>query len=389
MNFSLKNRIFISFFFSLLIVLVSGLNVFFYLNKLNKEIEKITVSVNKEDALTDALRISIMNIIDVQRKISAKIATEDDLEGMIGSIEGFESQLGKLSSFYRGGGEIEKNISEIIGFVKSFRTLIERTEDSGKERWRIPDESRKTIADNTGQITSLYTSFLTKKLKKSEKAKKRMMAIIKKTKDNMLLTLILTGLGALLLSMIIPAKIALPFRKINDAIRELQECNFDVSIYYNENDEIGELASEINKMIRNLKRFEELRSDKITLEQRKFDALANMLKKNVMVANGDGKVIYLNNTLYSMLDLRSDDVIGKVPDETVLPESIRTIFELAIKRRTKIENEPVDFELKATGDQEDEPSEKKYQGFANIIPIRGKESSLDYYIMIISKQVFV
>ena len=29
-----------------------------------------------------------------------------------------------------------------------------------------------------------------------------------------------------------------------------------------------------------------------------------------------------------------------------------------------------------------------YQGFANIIPIRGKESSLDYYLMVLSTEVF-
>ena len=53
-------------------------------------------------------------------------------------------------------------------------------------------------------------------------------------------------------------KIALPFRKINDAIRELQDCNFDVSIFYNQDDEIGEMATEMNKMIHSIKVFDEL-----------------------------------------------------------------------------------------------------------------------------------
>ena len=47
--------------------------------------------------------------------------------------------------------------------------------------------------------------------------------------------------------------------KIKDAIRELQDCNFDVSIYYNQADEIGELAREMNKMIRAFKTFDDLR----------------------------------------------------------------------------------------------------------------------------------
>lgn len=79
--------------------------------------------------------------------------------------------------------------------------------------------------------------------------------------------------------MIIPGKIAMPFKKINDAVRELQDCNFDVSIYYNQEDEIGELARELNKMITSMKKFEQLRQDRISVEHRKFDTLAIWLEK--------------------------------------------------------------------------------------------------------------
>ena len=48
-------------------------------------------------------------------------------------------------------------------------------------------------------------------------------------------TLIIGFLGTIILGLVVPGKIALPFKKIKDAIRELQECNFDVSIYYNQN----------------------------------------------------------------------------------------------------------------------------------------------------------
>jgi hypothetical protein len=36
-----------------------------------------------------------------------------------------------------------------------------------------------------------------------------------------------------------------------------------------------------------------------------------------------------------------------------------------------------------------EETEEVFQGYANVIPIRAKESNLDYYMMIISKEVFV
>ena len=97
----------------------------------------------------------------------------------------------------------------------------------------------------------------------------------------------------IILGLIVPGKIALPFKKIKDALRELQDCNFDVNISYDQNDEIGEIASEMNKMIHSIKVFEELRADRISVENRKFGALANIVKRPVLVANAQrGAYLY-------------------------------------------------------------------------------------------------
>jgi hypothetical protein len=43
----------------------------------------------------------------------------------------------------------------------------------------------------------------------------------------------------------------------------------------------------------------------------------------------------------------------------------------------------------ATGEYTFHETSEVFQGYANVIPIRGKESNLDNYMMIISKEVFV
>ena len=211
----------------------------------------------------------------------------------------------------------------------------------------------------------------------------------------MLITLIITFLGTILLSLVVPGKIAMPFKKINDAVRELQDCNFDVSIYYDQDDEIGELAKELNKMIVNMKKFEQLRTDRISVEHRKFDTLANMIRKNIMISNAKGELVYMNNPMYSLLELQSDDVMNKLIADTMMPDSIVETYEIAIKRRSKIENAEVNIPKRKkvlnpeTGEYMFEETEEVFQGYANVIPIRAKESNLDYYMMIISKEVFV
>jgi signal transduction histidine kinase len=214
----------------------------------------------------------------------------------------------------------------------------------------------------------------------------------------MLIVLIITFLFTIILSLVIPGKIALPFKKINDAVRELQDCNFDVSIYYNQDDEIGELAKELNKMSASMKNFEELRTDRISVEHRKFDILANMIQKNVLIANASGELIYLNNQMYKILNMDSESVLDKKMEDTLMPNSIKEAYELALKRRSKIENsevqisekKTVEVENEETGEMEEkEIDEIVFNGYANVIPIRAKESDLDYYMMVLSEEIFV
>jgi hypothetical protein len=89
--------------------------------------------------------------------------------------------------------------------------------------------------------------------------------------------------------------------------------------------------------------------------------------------------------------------------DTVIPSSIIESYDLAIKRRSKIENAEIDIPLRyhksdegeEVGDEdtakvhsEDKEPVSVFKGYANVIPIRGKDSSLDYYLMVLSKEVF-
>jgi transcriptional regulator with PAS, ATPase and Fis domain len=120
-----------------------------------------------------------------------------------------------------------------------------------------------------------------------------------------------------------------------------------------------------------------------------------MVKKNIMIANAKGELIYMNNPMYGLLEMQSDDVMNKLITDTVMPESIIETFELAIKRRSKIENSEVTVPKRrkvidpVTGEYIFEETNEAFTGYANVIPIRAKESNLDYYMMIISKEVFV
>lgn len=389
MHLSLKRRIALSFIIANIVVLVMGFTVFFFLDSLNTKISAITTNSNKISLLTDEVRISAVSILKMQKKILTTTPTTEDLQRLETLCEGFQSQLQRLDSFYT-EVEAKKIISKMQGYVDSLKTIV------GKSSLFYRDNAGlSTVNELTDKILEAFSEFQDIQYFQNEQRDKQVRSIIGETRRNMLITLIITFLGTILLSLIIPGKIAMPFKKINDAVRELQDCNFDVSIYYNQEDEIGELARELNKMIINMKKFEQLRQDRISVEHRKFDTLANMLKKNIIISNAKSEIIYMNNTMYSLLEMQSDDVMNKNVNETLVPDSIIDTFEIAIKRRSKIENADIIVPRRKkilnpeTNEYEFEDSEEPFHGYANVIPIRAKESNLDYYMMIISKEVFV
>lgn len=392
MNISLKKRIAASFILANIMVMTIGFTVFFYLNSLNQQIESITTNTNQINLLTDEIRISAVSILKMQKRILTNKASQDDLEKLNALIDGFHSQLQRLDTFYS-EVEIKTTISKMLGYVDSLKTLLSKVSLFDKR----DNAGLSTISDLADKILEAFSEFQDIQYYQNEQRDKQIEEIIGETRRYMLIVLIITFLATILMSLVIPGKIALPFKKINDAVRELQDCNFDVSIFYNQDDEIGELAAELNKMIANMKYFEELRTDRISVEHRKFDMLANMVKRNVLIANANGELIYLNNSMYRLLDVESEEVLNKNMTDTIIPESIKGAYDLALKRRSKIENaeivithkKTIEVPNEETGEVEEIGEEVEvFNGFANVIPIRAKESDLDYYMMVLSEEMF-
>jgi methyl-accepting chemotaxis protein len=391
MNLSLKKRIGGSFIFANLMVLVIGFTVFFYLNKLNTQIEDITSNTSQVSLLTDEIRISAVSILKMQKKILTNKATQEDLDKLNSLCDGFHSQLQRLDTFYS-EVEVKKIIAKMLGYVDSLKTILSKVSVFSRDKTGM-----SAIGDLADKILEAFSEFQDIQYFQNEQRDKDIKNIIIETRRYMLIVLIITFLFTILMSMVIPGKISLPFKKINDAVRELQDCNFDVSIYYEQDDEIGELAQELNTMIKNMKNFEELRTDRISVEHRKFDILANMVKKNVLIANASGELIYLNNQMYKLLDVESESVLNKNIADTIIPVSIKEAYELALKRRSKIENAEIVITHKKVVEQENEETGEveevqqdieDFNGFANVFPIRAKESSLDYYLMVLSEDMF-
>lgn len=382
MNLSLTNRVKITFIVANVVVLITGFLMYFFLGSLADKTKSIWLELQTVTEIEEKVRENIV----VLTSRSVKIVGSKEL---IKILETYQAKIIELK------GNVERLNSEFEDIET--RALVEsllKNVETLEEYLGKPDsqESYDRFSDSnfhlnlTQKISKSFAKYLEKSRKNNQSSSEEIKDSIASIKKNMLLVLILSFLGTIVLAWLVPNKVALPFKKINHAVRELQDCNFDVAISYDENDELGELSHSLNKMIAQLKMHEELRSDKFVLESKKFNIIANHFSEKVLVVNSDGRLTYMNNDLYSMFRVETSDVIDKEIDETIIPEAIVSVFQKALKRRGKIENEEIKFSYKKVLD-EDQEEEIDFTGYAEIYPIRGKESSLDYYLMIINEEM--
>ena len=356
MNLSLKRRVALSFIITNFVIIILSMVVYQFLSSLKKDIDDLSTQTNKISLVSDQIRISALQILKYQRKILTKTKEPELVDKLNSRIETFTKQLQTVDTYYK-DPEIKKVIGQLLSYVDSLKVLLSKAVLFSRDSVGLA-----SISELADKILEAFSEFQDIQNKQSERRNERVQKIIKDTKRHMMITIIIAFLGTIILALVVPGKIALPFKKIKDAIRELQENNFDVSIYYTQDDEIGEIAGEMNKMIHSIKLFDELRTDRISVEKRKFDVLANMVKRPVLLANASSKIVYI-------------------------PAKIAR--EEAEEKQIEVENKSSSGEGgEDTDGQVDLIEEIVYQGYANVIPIRGKDSSLDYYLMVLSKELF-
>ena len=369
------------------VVLLLSFVIFHHLNALNNDIDAIAEHTKDVTRITDSARSSMISILKSQRKLfKSQVPIESIVNSMIQDCDNFTNRLKSIET-YSQEPEMQKIVTQMLSYGESLKLLLKKNILSSRN-----NEGRETVGDLAEKILESFSQFQNIQYADNLGQDKRMKKMVNESKQRMMLVLLIGFLFSTLLTVLVPGKITLPFKKLKEAIRELRDCNFDVNIYYSANDEIGELSQEMNKMIHAFKVFDELRTDRISVENRKFDALANMTALLILVANNEGKLIYMNNQLYSLLQVQSEEVIGKemgLPSSAI-PAPLSEACQLAIKRRSKMENLEITINAKhpqeREGAEQDAENQKPaFQGYATITPIRGKDSSLDYYLMVLSK----
>lgn len=122
-----------------------------------------------------------------------------------------------------------------------------------------------------------------------------------RAKRNILTIIIITFMISFYLLFVFPGRIVKPISAITKIIRRAETADYDISIPFATNDEIGELAVFFNRMMKQVKEYDTLKTEKIAQQQKKVEAIANSVREGVLILNHENEITVMNRNLQEAL----------------------------------------------------------------------------------------
>jgi PAS domain S-box-containing protein len=140
-----------------------------------------------------------------------------------------------------------------------------------------------------------------------------------------------------------------PAEKLTDTVRKLGRGFLDVRADINSQDEIGELASEFNKMAERLQKYEEINIEKLISEKKKSETIVGIISDPIIVVDKEGRLVLMNKLAEDLFSLVEDDVVGrKFQDVVNSPELVK--YMCRSLEGEELKDIPPYFELKFEGE---------------------------------------
>ncbi len=293
----IKAKLYLSQFFLLgIIAVVAGIGVY-YLNL----VADYTAVILKDNYRT----------IDYMRKVNQQV---DELQGKferdVLTLEEFESRSAELYTLVNSQKANiteagEKNLTENLSLeVTGYLDLIDRglagSNLNSNELW-VSVSKIKTLTE---------TIFLLNEetiLSKSENAKNK--------SEQVIVYMIIIGASGITFGLIfflgLPNYIVNPIKLFTKSIKEISLGNYRVQIPFEGEDELGNLAKSIRKMVVKLKEYEKSNFSKLIREQKRLAMIVNEMNEAILVTDENKNIILCNELLLDLIHLRREQVEGK------------------------------------------------------------------------------
>jgi PAS domain S-box-containing protein len=321
MRLSLGAKVQLGFFSAVILVIITGVMAFIYLGRINHEVQEVL----KKDALFaragEAIKIYFL---ETRRAEKNYLVFGQDRD-----IKEYEFFLGQLKEALQQGKEVARK-EETRDKYRAVEQLLQQYEQIFARLLTVPTEAREEVRRGSQELSEVGQRIadLAEEIAEAKWAELTMHAqdadrIESVAKRNMSIILAFTGLSSLLLGLYLPRKIVMPIRKLTNLIKRAQDEEFRITVDVDGSDEIAELSRFLNRMMDQIRVFDDLKVRKITEERRRLEVLCNLLREGVILVDSDGRVSWINPAALDFFGLSQSEVEGRSLKEIPFEEPVR------------------------------------------------------------------
>lgn len=128
---------------------------------------------------------------------------------------------------------------------------------------------------------------------------------------NIILVLALSTIVLVWLIATTPRRILLPLKRIGNALARAEEGDLDIHVTIRSGDELETLGRQLNRVLARLREFDERKTNRILLLERRFRLLAASIAEGVLVVDRAPNIVFANAALEPLLGVRPADAVGR------------------------------------------------------------------------------
>jgi len=225
----------------------------------------------------------------------------------------FEEALARLQARLRSlrdRAEEEKDPQARRRFFEEMRKAADSVSEEVLEGAREEDPDRARLLDETSRIReridAIAEQIQERALSHMEAHRRHVVSLSNRAERNLLTTIVLTGMVGIYLVLFLPSRVVRSLRRITHVLQQAERGDLDVSTLETGNDEVGNLAAHLNRLLRQVRTFDDLKTERMLRAEQRLGILVDNLEEGIILVDDEMKPVFVSRRARQLLDARPE-----------------------------------------------------------------------------------
>ena len=225
----------------------------------------------------------------------------------------FEEALARLQARLRSlrdRAEEEKDPQARRRFFEEMRKAADSVSEEVLEGAREEDPDRARLLDETSRIReridAIAEQIQERALSHMEAHRRHVVSLSNRAERNLLTTIVLTGMVGIYLVLFLPSRVVRSLRRITHVLQQAERGDLDVSTLETGNDEVGNLAAHLNRLLRQVRTFDDLKTERMLRAEQRLGILVDNLEEGIILVDDEMKPAFVSRRARQLLDARPE-----------------------------------------------------------------------------------